>query len=465
MKRLLFTSAIAAAALTLIGARHRATTPPTPAITIDIHRSLVLTHPNDLQGFGLERVLQTLIDRSGATGISPTSLYRQWFDTQNAKPGLVVADAPHCDDFMTDGKPSFNGFPRRCPTPEGALATSDPFATRDYSPIGITNRFDLTPVDGSNCGQYRIIYANTTRHIPAMLHLIFEAVLPNPNPAAGVEGCRAVAQFWADLSNVDSDTERNARVQRFFFDGIDGFAPALRPEHFVAGAGRIRTSQQEPNAPSGIPRFYQFQLQRSGSRLLVVPGLLENTPYATLYNAAINHPLGAEYRQFFISQIATLAIRDVNGFFDHIPERYLLHESHPEDQPLAFSSLGGFNRGISTAGGVGFNGAIAAEIQRTGSSISVNDVLARADTQNCNGCHSGGVAVGEGVVFPFGFFGTHVDEAQQRLEDGIARFWVSGALLKVFAPHRAQILSDFLAGKPLPVHSDGGTIGGGRTSD
>src|SRR6266487_3465679 len=90
MKRLLFTSAIAAAALTLIGARHRATTPPTPAITIDIHRSLVLTHPNDLQGFGLERVLQTLIDRSGATDTSPTSLYRQWFDTQNAKPGLVV---------------------------------------------------------------------------------------------------------------------------------------------------------------------------------------------------------------------------------------------------------------------------------------------------------------------------------------------------------------------------------------
>jgi len=30
------------------------------------------------------------------------------FDTQNPKPGLAVADAPHCDDFLIDGQPSFN---------------------------------------------------------------------------------------------------------------------------------------------------------------------------------------------------------------------------------------------------------------------------------------------------------------------------------------------------------------------
>ena len=96
---------------------------------------------------------------------------------------------------------------------------------------------------------------------------------------------------------------------------------------------------------------------------------------------------------------------------------------------------------------------------------SVNDVLTRADMQNCHGCHNGGIPVGDGIQFPSGFNGMQVAEFQQRLDDGIARFWISRALLEVFAPHRAKILSDFLAGKPLPVHSDGGTIGGGRTSD
>ena len=464
MKRLMYTSVLAAAALTLVGARHRATTPPAaPAMTIDFRRSLVLTDLNDFAGLTFDRVLKTLIDRSGATESTPLSLYRQWFDTQNPKPGLAVADAPHCDDFMVNGQATFNGFPRRCPTPEGALAATDPFATRDYSVIGLTNRFDLTPLDGSNCGQYRIVFANTTKRWPtSRLHVIFEAVLPNPNPAAGVEGCRPVAQFWADLSTIDLASERRARVERFFFDGIDGFPSVLRPEHFATGAGRIRTMQGEPGEPN--LRFYQFQLEKRGSRLLVVPGLLENTPYGTLYNSTVDLPLSAGFRQEFLSQIATLAIRDVNGFHDHIPDRYLLHESNPEDQPLAFSAQAAFNQAMATNGGQGFRMAISAELQRLGSSLSIDEVLLRADTQNCHGCHTVGVYVGEGITFPNALLGSHIFEGQQRGEDGVARFGISGALSKTFAPQRAKILSDFLAGKPLPVHSTG-TLGGGRTSD
>src|SRR5438128_11241322 len=156
---------------------------------------MVITEPEMLQGFDFQRVLQAL---TAGTGTTPLALYQQWFDTQNPKPGLAVADAPHCDDFLTDGKPSFNGFPRRCPTPEGILATTDPFAAHDYTPIGITNRFDLTPLDGSNCGQYRIIYAKrmAQKFPKEMLHIIFEGVLPNPNPSVGAAGCRVVAQFW-----------------------------------------------------------------------------------------------------------------------------------------------------------------------------------------------------------------------------------------------------------------------------
>ena len=176
----------AAVVLLSVGARHRVVTPP-GSIPLDVHRSLVLTDLNDTVGFTLQRVLQALITDSGATDTTPLSMYRQWFDTQNPKPGLAMADAPHCDDFMTNGMPSFNGFPRRCPTPEGPLAASNPFATKtvvggDYTPMGVINRFDLTPADGSNCGRYRIIFANTTKHPPfEKLHIMFDAVLPNSN--------------------------------------------------------------------------------------------------------------------------------------------------------------------------------------------------------------------------------------------------------------------------------------------
>lgn len=450
--------------LMLGAARHRAVKPP--SIGVDIRRSFVITDPTILASFDFQRVLQALIDRGAASSTTPLSLYRQWFDTQNPKPGLAVADAPHCDDFITDGKPSFNGFTRLCPTPEGVLATTDPFAAHDYTPIGITNRFDLTPVDGSNCGQYRIIYAKTTNAADSKLHIIFEPTLRNPNPAAGVEGCRAVAQFWADLSNIESAEERRARIEKFFFDGIDGFDPVLLPSRFAPGLGGIRTWQKPPQSTA---RFYQFHLQQNGSRLLVVPGLLASLPYGPLYNAAAPLPLGPDFRQFFISQIETLAIRDVNGFFDVIPDKYLLTESAQDNSEVTFASSTSYFAGQTTPEGQAFKTAITAELQRLGSTVTVLDVLNRADFQNCHGCHfsfaSAGspattIPVGEGVLFPLAASNfTHVDETM----DG-GNFAISPALRDTYAPNRARILIDFLNRKPLPAHSNG-TLGGGRTSE
>ena len=448
--------AVVLGSMTLGAARHRAVRPPaaTPAITIDTARSLVITDPAILSSFDLQRVLQALIDRARATSTTPLSLYRQWFDTQNAKPGLAVADAPHCDDFITDGKPSFNGFPRLCPTPEGVLAASDPFTAHDYTPIGITNRFDLTPVDGSNCGQYRIIYAKTTSSPASKLHIIFEPTLRNPNPSAGAEGCRAVAQFWADLSNVASADERRARIEKFFFDGIDGFDPVLLPSRFVPGSGGIRTAQ---NQPQTLTRFYQFHLQQNGSRLLVVPGLLSNFAYGPLFNANVPLPAGPDFRQFFVSQVQNLAIRDVNGFFDDIPDKYLMTESASDNTELTFAASASYFPGLSTAEGQAFKTALTTELQRVGSTIAIIDVLNRADLQNCHGCHFGGalnvtgpIPIGEGVLFPLASAGgTHVDET---MDNG--KFAISAALRDVYAPNRARILIDFLNRKPLPAHSN-----------
>jgi len=423
-------------------ARRHAVQPPI-GIDIQLDRSLVITDQAVISGLTLERVLQALIDRAGAQ-MTPLQLYRQWFDTQNPKPGMFVADAPHCDDFIANGAPAFNGFIRRCPTPEGPLAMSDPFTAHEYMTVGVTNRFDQTPADGSNCGQYRIIFARTTAAPGTKLEIIFEGVLPNPNPSAGIAACRPVAQFWADLTKVDSTLERRARIETFFFDGIPGFAPLLKAENFNNG-GRIRNKQRD--SPAGeIPRFYQFVVEKrcaSGDcRLVMQPDLVENVPHSSLFNASIDTPLAAQFREEFIRQIPTLALRDINYYID-FPKQYLVGETNPADS-VVFGSNAYF-QGLATQAGKDFDKRVQAELTRVGSKMSTFQLLVRADTQACGGCHLGNIDVGDGIHFPasIGVFGdTHV---------GLNA--VSPALRDVFGPRRARALVDFLLnGTPPPAH-------------
>src|SRR5712692_10781341 len=229
----------AVAIVLLVGAaRRRAVAPVLP---LDARRSLVVTDQAILDAFPFERVMNALVARSG-TRTTAVRLYQQLFDTQNPRPGLVTREAPHCDDFTVDARPAFNGLPRRCPTPAGALANSDPFTRGDHIPLALVNRFDLAAVDGSNCGQYRIIFARKSDSRLDRLHFIFEAVLPNPDRAAGIAGCKAVVLFWAHLSLVAAISERRARLDLSFFSRIAGFEPVIDPTHYSADSGGgIRT--------------------------------------------------------------------------------------------------------------------------------------------------------------------------------------------------------------------------------
>src|SRR2546423_2975848 len=88
-------------------ARHHAANPPVPApsepiVSLDARRSMVVTDLALLEGFTFQRFLDQLITRSGVTNVTSVQLYRQWFDTQNPKPGLAEPSGPHCDDFTTN---------------------------------------------------------------------------------------------------------------------------------------------------------------------------------------------------------------------------------------------------------------------------------------------------------------------------------------------------------------------------
>lgn len=427
---------------------------------LKMHRSFAVTDDFILDGVSFERVMKTLVDRSGVAGMTATRLYQQWFDTQNPGPGLDAA-TPHCDDFLVAGKPSFNGFPRSCPTPEANQATSQPFVPPDYTPLALINRFDLAPADGSNCGQYRIIYAFTDKRIFLdRIHLIFEGVLPNPDRSAGLAGCRLVALFWAELSSVDSMAERRARLENFFFNGIPGFAPLLHPDHFSsASGGSIRTLQYTFDLlDHEAPRFYQFTLEKrcrsAECTLRMEPQVLENMPPARLFDGHNETLAATRFREQFISQIRTLAVRDINGFFMDIPEEFLTAEGDAIHD--AFGFLRRFDDGLNTSAGQQFEHRIEAELSRIGSTLTAKQIVARAETQNCTGCHFVAGSIGDGLRWPHAWpLFQHIGEEFRENGEAGRRYAVSPAMREVFVPRRMEILRQFLTTGRPPIHSNG----------
>jgi hypothetical protein len=433
-----------------------------PLLPLDARRSFVVTDQAILDGFSFERVMNAVVGRSG-TRTTAIRLYQQLFDTQNAKPGLVAPDAAHCDDYIVDGKPGFNGLPRRCPTPEGALATTDPFASGDHIPLALINRFDLAPVDGSNCGQYRIIFAKKSESAFTRLHFIFEAVLPNPTPSEGIAGCRPVAHFWADLSNVSSISERRARLDAFFFTGIDGFDPVIHPDHYSAASGGGIRTMHNSSAPLGN-RFYQFRLAKRGDQLIAEPDVLENMPMGRFFDATYDTRTAKRFRDAFVADVRNLAIPDENLFFMNIPREFLLAESNPGQSELDVVFEIPFIRSQFTLEGLAFSTRISAELRKAGSKLSPTDVVRRANQLSCTGCHffHGNVGEGDGSA-PLGVeFYQQISESFTEAGEAGPRFAISRTMRDVFIPHRMEVLSNFLKSGTLPVPSSA-TIGGGRT--
>jgi hypothetical protein len=457
-------AALAAASFLLFAgvARRRASEPPPPVGPVSEQRSFIISDQLLLQNFTFQRVLDQLVARSGVPGLTSSQLYRQWFDTQNLKPGLFDASAPHCDDFIVNGAPSFNGIPRRCPTAEGAFAGS-PYAPDEYIPIAVINRFDLAPPDGSNCGQYRMVFARKATTPTGKLHIIFEAVLPNPHPEVGLSGCRNAAAFWANLSGQESASARRDQLEAFFFTGTAGYGPVIDPSNYDGSANQSGIRTLEFGGDALRPRFYQFRLKKSCAgdtcMLRMSPDVLENMPFGGYFDGHDTSDTARTLRDSFVSQVGPLAVDDVNLFEMHLPATYLMAESDPLADRTAFDPFSGFNRGLNTPDGADFNARIQTELQRIGSNRTVLQIMLRAAMRGCEGCHNGappGVAGGDPVLSRF--FGTFVFQMfdESRLVPGPdgPRYQVAGVIENTFMPHRIAILRDFLTNGTAPVHSN-----------
>ncbi|MBX7101112.1 MAG: hypothetical protein K1X89_25570 [Myxococcaceae bacterium] len=422
-----------------------------PVSGTNVSRSLAVTDPVVLAKFPFSRTMQAVLTSAGSTQ-SPKALFQQWMSTFGNGAG-------GCSSSSIDP----NGYGLRCPrTPEAALASVDPFsaaATTTFTPVALFNRFDLAPTSGAHCGEYRIVYAMGGSGTPGRMFLIFEAALPNPNPAAGIDGCLPIARFWQNLTKDGVTASRATKLENFYFNGtaIKGVQPVVTAAHYGLkdGTAARLPGQIRTNAFVAFAEWHlrEFQLRRTcvtggACTLSVQHVMVKNNPADELVKGT--HANSAAFQSAFLNSVKGLsattspAIKMSTGTnFDE------------------FESVSQFGTDVrySSFASPAFVSAIQGKLNGLGSSLTPANILDRATTQTCAGCHetSNGVNLGGGVVWPASGKFVHVDEFSN----------LSSALTTKFLPARLVTLEKFInarctgtADAGAAPMADGLTVGG-----
>lgn len=448
---------------------------------IEGRKSLVVTNADILSAFTLKDALQQLIDQAGVS-MTPLQLFRQLMDT-NRKAADGLGLGPSCDDVVIPGSDgALNGWPIDCPRAVGFEADRDPFAdeTADnaYVATTLTNRFDLAPPDGANCGQYRVVFARRSGMTPGAFQLrnfiIFEARLPNPTPSLGRAGCRPVVDFWYGLSDpAKSLATRRDALHDFYFEGLSGFEPVIHIDHYGQNAGpdggQIRTNEflfapevvGDPPVPFTTWNLREFRLLHSGSgsnaTLVATPSFVKDTPAAPLFDPSSTDARAVAFRSAsFPGLVERLAAADdIN--------RFAFEPSYPTTMNAGESQMIGLQNNYFATFGSGpsaLRTSIQSKLTAMGSTLTPDQIVGRAFSLSCSGCHEPiGDATGSPTVdLDLGTTETLAKTAPfvqttEQLEndpiEGGQRFIISEALTDLFIPFRKNVMADFLLHNPI----------------
>lgn len=415
---------------------------------LDIDRSLVVHDPAALEArFGLTRTLQKIIASSQSP--APT--------TPEQLLGTMLASFNQTSFVQPSLNKPLTVMPRTAEaglSPAALLSTSGPDR---MVPIGLFNRFDLAPADGSNCGEYRIVYARNNPGVqpfPRFL-IIFEAKLRNPTPAAGLAGCLPVAKFWADLSAEPDAAARLTALENFYYNGLAPFDAVVDHRNYGVPLGQVRSNlfMQQP----WVLREHRTSFDAaSGAPVLLQVDTVKDNPLAAWFRDPSGLPSG-------------LTAQEQQAFRDHfiaVPVCKLTGPDQAASPPTAidvitrigaqFDSKGDGFQSISqgTDDELTVNtdpallSATQARLAQLGvSGVSSQDLLNRAGAMTCGGCHqfSAGDNLRDsgnnGFKWPAPAQGGFVHIR----EDG----GLSPALVGFFLPRRSQILARFVC-DPTP---------------
>lgn len=416
----------------------------------------VMENAREALPFTLQEVLDAALANAGSL-LSAEEAYDAIFDSYAPAAEGQLPGARHCDDQVTDGAPSLNGFSLQC----GRLEAQQVDNLGAWFPTAAVSRLDLAPADGATCGQQRLIFANNSPIGNGRVFVILESEIPNPNPGCGVAACAPLAAFWDSLSRVTDPVERGLRLREAFLSGSPelsaaGFGPFMNAAQLGPNGGQIRTNNF--NDSPWTLREFQFV----DAAVPPIPTPVAESPNGALWNDLAALPQGDACRDNFL-RAAELGLLTEN----------LAAMSFPVDEACKDSeSRNDFSQDYVGQLGLG-SGEFLAELDALAapSGLTGFDLAARARfAGSCMGCHieAGGSSLGNGLVAPFQFDFVQVSEfGAESCGNGGTCFGISDALRTVFLPHRARVSQQLLSGPAcgmvpppdLPPLPEGGIAG------
>jgi len=379
---------------------------------------------------------QVRTSANAATTETSAKVFQRWMKTFGS-----TSAAGDCNDATIDP----NKYGLRCPRPaEAKLAATNPFAAGSnviWKPVALFNRFDLAPANGAHCGEYRVVFAMQTAAgapVSGRAFIIFEAALANPKPATGIEGCFPVAQFWQGLSKDADVASRAAKLEKFYFTGtaIAGVQPVVKAAHYglSTNAGAPTSGQIRTNFFVDFDEWHlrEFKTKRTCTdvanpatcTLAIAHVTAKTNPANELF--AGTHANAPAYRTEFSSRMGALLSTNVNTIGLAVTDKF-----------NEFESVEGGNAVVYTQqADPAMRTAIQTKLTQLASPLTVDNVLNRATTQTCAGCHlfSGGTPLGGGLTWPGSLGFVHVDEGSR----------LSPALTTQFLPRRKAVLEKFI---------------------
>jgi hypothetical protein len=394
--------------------------------------------------------MKQVLKSTGAKGTA-TQLYQQWMGT------------------FGDGDCNIdpNSYGLVCPrAPELKLASVDPIdpaSKVQFKPVGVFNRFDLAPKNGATCGEYRIVYAmsSTDPNIHGRGLYIFEAALPNPDPTKKLVGCLQIAEFWQNLSNLTT-SQIATQLEKFYYLGtaIPGVGPVVDAKNYGLAsnggaytAGQIRSNMFIDSNQWAL-REFKTDLTcppDGGACTLAIDHVsVKNNPANVLFDGT--HRRAPGFLKQFPANVVPLASSDVSTIGMSTATQFDTYESIslPEGRPG--ETKVDYNREADAD----LKAAIQSVIDSKQIPLTVDQILLRAETQTCAGCHqlSVGADLGGGLRWPGSRGFVQIDEGSV----------MSDALISHFLPHRKDVLEAFInkhcGGGGTDELDDGLTVGG-----
>ena len=347
-------------------------------------------------------------------------------------------------------------------------------AVDEWFPVGVFNRLDTAPSDGSHCGEYRIVYANpgfdaihpSLQDGDGRFFTIFEAAIPNPQPDKGILGCLPIAEFWASLADPSlSDRIRVDRLEEFFYQGINvsssnetvSIEPVVKFSHYQAPLGQVRTNEFLDSRWQ--LREFKTAVNENGKAIFAVETVKNNAltefynlesffPSENPDNLSLFDELSIQFQDVFVTELLhqltsadEIAPQDEIAFINRIsmivPNKFNEFQSDsqfPDDD-------------ITQNTGNILRSRITNELDTIRTNTTPEHILNRAEAMSCGGCHEfsnhrviGDFGDGTEIRWPVSGGFVHIDEGGN----------LSPALTETFLPAREKVLINFVCANPSP---------------